>query len=92
MAGKSSSDLMVLLKLLRRIILFSIAAYGLARGMPYPTLGLRLAILWAVLYIASGIIDVVFRKLSHSAMVAEEARNQESATEETPNLPATTTK
>jgi len=58
---------MELLKLLRRIIVLAVAAFGLARGMPYPALAFRLALLWAVLYISSGLVDVAFRYLSYHA-------------------------
>jgi len=67
MAKKTSSELLELFKLVRRIIVLGVAAYGLARGMPYVPLAIRLAILWAVLYICSGIMDVVFRRLSFRA-------------------------
>lgn len=59
------SDLYELLKLLRRIIVLAVAAYGLMRGMPYVALVVRLAILWAILYVSSGLVDVVFRHLSY---------------------------
>jgi hypothetical protein len=62
-----TSDLHELLKLLRRIVVLAVAAYGLARGMPYVTLAVRLAILWAVLYVSSGLIDVMIRRLSYRA-------------------------
>jgi hypothetical protein len=67
MAKKTSSELLELFKLLRRIIVLGMAAYGLARGMPYIPLAIRLAILWAVLYICSGLMDVVYRRLSYRA-------------------------
>ncbi len=72
MFRKSSSDLNELLKLLRRIIVLAIAAYGLAREMPYETLAVRLVLLWAVLYVSSGLVDVVFRKLSYQAGVLQD--------------------
>ena len=64
MARQPESDLVQLLKLLRRIVVLAVAAYGLARGMPYVPLLIRVAVLWGVLYICSGVIDVVFRRLS----------------------------
>jgi len=64
-----TSDLMELLKLLRRIIVLAVGAYGLLREMPYLTLAARLMILWAVLYVSSGLIDVVFRRLSYRAAI-----------------------
>jgi hypothetical protein len=67
MAKKTSSELLELFKLLRRIIVLAVAAYGLARGMPYVPLAVRLAILWAVLYICSGLMDVVYRRLHFRA-------------------------
>jgi hypothetical protein len=69
------SDLNELLKLLRRIVVLAVAAFSLAKGMPYLPLLLRLAILWAVLYIASGIVDVVFRRLYHRAMIRMAEQN-----------------
>ena len=60
-----TSDLHELLKLLRRIVVLAVAAYGLARGMPYAALAMRLALLWAVLYVSSGVIDLVVRRLSY---------------------------
>jgi hypothetical protein len=84
MARKQKSELHELLTLLRRIVVMGVAVYGLAREMPYPTLGLRLAILWAVLYVTSGIMDIVLRKLSYHAMV-KQANDLES---ETSNVPA----
>lgn len=79
-----NSDLMELLKLLRRIFVLAVAAYGLVKGMPYPALGLRLAILWAILYVSSGLIDVAFRYLSyraalHAASVTNAEMNPASA-------------
>ncbi|MCX6601416.1 MAG: hypothetical protein NT025_07625 [bacterium] len=62
-----TSDLHELLKLLRRIVVLAVGAYGLARGMPYVALVVRLALLWAVLYVSSGLIDVVIRRLSYRA-------------------------
>ncbi|MBU0509504.1 hypothetical protein KKH27_11805 [bacterium] len=65
MAAKPpKSELLELLKLLRRILVLAVAVYGLVRGMPYDALLFRLAILWAVLYICSGVVDTVFRRLS----------------------------
>jgi hypothetical protein len=89
MARKSVSDLYELLKLLRRILVLAVAAYGLAIEMPYLTLAIRLAVLWAVLYIGSGLMDVVFRKLSYQAMLAEQAK-AEAENEETSKMPAAT--
>jgi hypothetical protein len=89
MARKSVSELNELLKLLRRIVVLAVAAYGLAIEMPYVTLAVRLAILWAVLYIGSGLMDVVFRKLSYSAMLADRAK-AEAENEETSKTPAVT--
>jgi hypothetical protein len=64
-----TSDLEELLKLLRRILVLAVGAYGLAREMPYITLAARLAILWAILYVSCGLIDVVFRRLSFNAQM-----------------------
>jgi hypothetical protein len=81
-----TSDWHELLKLLRRIILLAAAAYGLARNMPYLTLAVRLALLWAVLYMSSGMIDLVVRRLSYRA-----ALRQRSAVPSEPDANATTT-
>jgi hypothetical protein len=62
-----TSDLHESLKLLRRIVVLAVAAYGLARGMPYVALAVRLALLWAVLYVSSGLIDLLIRRLSYRA-------------------------
>ena len=62
-----TSDLHELLKLLRRIVVLAVAAYGLARGMPYVALVVRLALLWAVFYVSSGLIDAMIRRLSYRA-------------------------
>jgi hypothetical protein len=72
MAAKATSELVVLLTLLRRIIVMGVAAFGLMRGMPYLPLLARLAILWGVLYICSGMIDVIFRRLSYRAMLRDQ--------------------
>lgn len=61
------------LTLLRRIVILSVAIYGLLREMPYTTLAVRLAILWAVLSIASGLLDLVLRRLTYRALSAETA-------------------
>jgi hypothetical protein len=71
MARKSTSELHELLTLLRRIVVMGVAVYGLAREMPYMTLAFRLVILWAVLYMACGVLDLVFRRLSYNAMVKQ---------------------
>lgn len=56
-----------LLRTLRRLGLCVLAAYGLYRQMPYEVLGLRLAMLWAVLYVASGLTELLFQYLSYRA-------------------------
>jgi hypothetical protein len=91
MARKSVSELYELLKLLRRIVVLAVAAYGLAIEMPYVTLAVRLTILWAVLYIGSGLMDVVFRKLSYNAMLAAQAKETDES-EENSKMPAATPK
>jgi len=94
MAPKSTSQLMELLKLLRRITVLGVAAYGLARGMPYLTLVFRLVALYAVLYICSGIVDVVFRRLHYRAALRMQNEAQsfvESRAPEKRNLPAVST-
>lgn len=68
MAKTPKSELMQLLTLLRRILVLSVAVWGLARGVPFDTLALRLVGLWAMLYICSGIIDVVYRRLSYRTL------------------------
>ena len=94
MASKPTSQLVELLKLLRRIIVLGVAAYGLARGMPYLTLLFRLAVLYAVLYICSGIVDAVFRRLQYHAALRQQADVQSSPeprSSEKKNLPAVST-
>jgi hypothetical protein len=78
MARRPKSELEELLKLLRRILVLAVAAYGLARGMPFPVLAVRLAILWAVLYVGSGLMDVVYRRL-HYHSTTKPAEGPESA-------------
>ena len=68
MAKTPKSELMELMKLLRRILVLSVAVWGLARGLPFDTLALRLLGLWAMLYICSGFVDVIYRRLSYRAM------------------------
>jgi hypothetical protein len=80
MAKKQSSELKALLILLRRIIVLSFAAFGLWREMPYETLLVRAAILWAILYLSSETVEVVFRYLSNQArkvVIHEEDQNPE---------------
>lgn len=72
MPGIPSSDLNELLKLLRRIIVLAVAAYGLVREMPYTALAVRLAVLWAILYVSSGLVDVVFRHLTYRAAMHQQ--------------------
>jgi hypothetical protein len=67
MAKKKSSDLRELLVLIRRIIVLAVAAFGLWREMPYETLAIRVAILWAVISLASESLEVLFRYLSNRA-------------------------
>jgi hypothetical protein len=81
-----ASELHELLKLLRRIVVLAVAVYGLARNMPYVTLAVRLAVLWAVLYMSSGMIDLVIRRLSYRAALRAGAAMP---SEPTANLPAT---
>ena len=66
------SELAELLKLLRRIIVLGVAAFSLARGTPYLPLLARLTILWGVLYICSGMTDVLFRRLSYRAQLRDQ--------------------
>jgi len=75
MSRTPTPDLNELLKLLRRILVLAVAALGLAREMPYATLAVRLAILWAILYVSSGLVDVVFRRLSLRAAIIEHENN-----------------
>ncbi|MDD5088169.1 MAG: hypothetical protein PHI18_05160 [bacterium] len=65
MAKTPKSELMQLMTLLRRILVLSVAVWGLARGLPFDTLALRLVGLWAMLYICSGVVDVIFRRMSY---------------------------
>jgi len=73
MAKTPKSELMQLLTLLRRILVLSVAVWGLARGVPFDTLALRLVGLWAMLYICSGLIDVVYRRLSYRTLSYSDA-------------------
>ncbi len=68
MARNTATPLCNLLTLLRRIIVLAVAAFGLIREMPYTTLAIRLAVLWAVLYISSGVLDLVLRRLTYRAL------------------------
>lgn len=86
MAKTPKSELMELMKLLRRILVLSVAVYGLVRGMPLPALALRLVGLWAMLYICSGIIDVVFRRLSYRTLSYSATSAGASPPEETTTL------
>jgi len=74
MAKKAKSDFNQMLTLIRRIIVLTIAAIGLVREWPYETVALRSAVLWAVLYISSLAIELLFQHLSFSARKAESAR------------------
>ena len=60
-----------MLTLVRRIIVLTIAAYGLAREWPYDAVVFRTLSLWAVLYLCSLAIELVFQHLSYQAMRAE---------------------
>jgi hypothetical protein len=68
MARHTTTPLNNLLTLLRRIVVLSVAAWGLLCEMPYTTLAIRLAVLWAVLYISGGILDLVLRRLTYHAL------------------------
>jgi hypothetical protein len=67
MAKRKQSELQSLLVTLRRTIVLAVAAFGLWREISYEALILRLAILWAVLYLSSGVIELVFQYLSSRA-------------------------
>jgi hypothetical protein len=68
MAKQPKSDFNQLLTLVRRIIVLVIAAVGLARDWPYEAVAFRAAGLWAVLYICSLGIELMFQYLSFSAL------------------------
>jgi hypothetical protein len=68
MARKVTSDFNQLLTTLRRIIVLGVAAFGLARGWPYESVALRGAILWAVLYFLSMMVELLFQYLGNAAM------------------------
>jgi hypothetical protein len=65
--AKRKSELRELLILIRRIIVLSVAAFGLWREMPYEALAVRVAILWGILYLATESVEVLFRFLSSRA-------------------------
>ena len=71
MAKKYKSQFNQMLTLVRRIIVLTIAAIGLAKEWPYDAVVVRTLGLWAVLYICSLSIELVLQHLSYQAMKAE---------------------
>lgn len=65
-----------MLTLIRRIVVLTVAAVGLAREWPYEVVAFRAAGLWAVLYICSLALELVFQHLSYSALRAEQAKSE----------------
>ena len=61
------SELKKFLELIKRILVLSVAAYGLWFEMPYETLLIRLAILWGILSLSTNLIEVLFQYLSMKA-------------------------
>lgn len=61
MAKKTRSALHELLSSVRGITVCAVAVYGLFREIPYPTLVLRLAVLWAVLSLAALLTETIFQ-------------------------------
>ena len=56
-----------MLTLIRRIIVLVVVAIGLIREWPYEIAALRAIGLWAILYISSIAIELLFQYLSHHA-------------------------
>jgi hypothetical protein len=81
MARKQASEIAEVLTLLRRIVVLAVAAYGLAREMPYTTLLVRLTILWAVLYVCCGVLDVLIRRFSYRNYLAQQQAAQGQSTD-----------
>lgn len=76
MAKRATSEFHELLKLLRRIVVLGLAAWGLVQNVSYGALAFRLCVLWAVLYLASGLIEVMlqyFNKQSRLKKTSGEA-------------------
>ena len=69
MAKAQPSELRKLLQLIRRIITLSVAAYGLWIEMPYETLLIRTAVLWGILSISTGLIEIAFQYFSMKAKI-----------------------
>ena len=67
-----------MLTLIRRIIVLGVTAVGLAREWPYEVVALRAAGLWAVLYICSLALELVFQHLSYQAMMSEQKKTEKS--------------
>ena len=80
MAKAAPSELQKILQAFRRITVLSVAAYGLWTEMPLEALMIRVAILWGILSIGTGLIEVLFQYLSMRAktVVVRQKENNES--------------
>lgn len=65
--SKHKSALHDILSSVKGIIICSVAALGLFREMPYPTLLFRLMCLWAILSLSTLLIETLFQYLSYRA-------------------------
>ena len=75
---KQQSRFNEMLTLIRRIIVLAVAAVGLAREWPYEIVALRAVGLWAMLYICSLALELVFQHLSYQAMMSERKKPEKS--------------
>jgi hypothetical protein len=69
MAKQQPPELRKLLQLIQRIIVLTVAAYGLWIEMPYESLLLRTALLWGILSISTSLIEVAFQYFGMKAKV-----------------------
>ena len=76
--GKQKSQFNEMLTLIRRIIVLAVAAVGLVREWPYEVVVFRAVGLWAVLYICSLILELVFQHLSYQALKSEQNKSKSS--------------
>ncbi len=80
--AKRRSQFNEMLTLIRRIIVLIVAAVGLVREWPYEIVALRAVGLWAVLYICSLSLELVFQHLSYQALKSEQKKSKETETQE----------
>ncbi len=67
MATKRKSAFAEMLTTMRRIVVLSVAAHGLWNETPYDSLLIRLAVLWAVMYLACKATELLFQFLAYQA-------------------------